>query len=128
MIQIILGLITFAAASIQDYLSQTVSVILLLPYYLTVLGSTSAQILIFCSIILTIYYVLRQNYNLSTGLGTADLLLAAPTFLVFNNIPIGHVAVALFAIPVFQAVVGYGDKTAAIPGMSAGYILLVLLS
>lgn len=128
MIDILLGLITFLSASVQDYKTHQVNILLLAPYFIPVLGLAGIEILITLSILTASYYILRQKYTISTGLGTADILLAAPTVIVFNQFDPVLVLIALFIAPVIQSVIGYGQRVAAIPGMTIGYILLIALT
>lgn len=126
MIDIILGLITFLAAAIQDYKTKQVNIVLLAPYFITVLALAGLEILLAASIITASYFIARQKYEISTGLGTADILLAAPTLFVFNTFDPILVLIALFIVPVIQSTIGYGERVAAIPGMTIGYILLII--
>jgi len=130
MIEIFLGLLTFLAASFQDYREMQVNVVFLLPYFLAVLSMESLISLFVGSLFVSVYYFVRNFKGLEIGLGTADLLLLVPTVFVFSQFDFLLVLIFLFFVPVVQSYLkkeGEG-KVAAIPGMTLGFIVLLIAS
>ena len=124
----ILGLATFLTATIQDIREQQVSIALLIPYYLTSIHYLSPLNFTLLTIGIGLYFLLRQKYSVEIGLGSADLLLTAPTILLFKEFDPLLTILVLYIVPVIQINFMKKNRIAAIPGMTIGFMSLLIIS